>query len=904
MNLFKNTIKFGAVMCATWLLSDAQADTRFHRLTWDSDPAHQAVIGFSPDGDSQNPYVMHGTSTDESGWNSTPVSNTTTFDGSLTSHFVRLNDLVADSAVYFRVCDQHGCGQRFWFKTAPTDNTPYVAVAGGDTRTGWTNRRKGNDLIAKIRPLFIMHGGDFTNANSASEMRSFLTDWQRTLSNDTIDGLNYKRIYPLIPTHGNHEDDDYSTLCRVFGVDYNQDGNCTPADTYGAFDVSPLLRVYTLNSQFQNSGWSSYAAAMNNWLDNDLSSNETNTTWRMAQYHKPMFPHYTGKSDNTTLYHWWSDLFYNHAMNLVVESDTHINKITQALVPLGNGFSDTTTGGTVYVGEGSWGAPARSANDPKSWTIDLASIQQFKVIQVTADELRVRTAQFDASAASLSRNQRAADPLMLPASVNWWSANEVGEILTLVQNSLGLSVIDTGGTLPTDSLSLIPSDDAFITEQQADTNHNGDPDGLLADGSDLTYGRMHSLIRFPVTDIPSCAQLTSAKLDLNVTNVSSGAYEVFNGQSTWSESSVTWNAVGGDQQKGTLLASFTPSSTGILQVNIPVTQVTAWMQGNNHGIIIASGGTSNGLDMDSKETGPAPTLKVSFVQDESCGGNGGPGNGETVTENLPASDDTFISASQSGSNFDGHGDGLLADGSDFTFGEMHTLIGFDLSGLPACAAISAAELMVNVTNVSSGEYQVFNGQNAWSESTATWNSVGGDQQKGALIGSFTPSATGLLAIDLSSAAVQQWHDGVNHGLLIASGGTSNGLDMDAKETGSGPVLKVTYDVPAECGGSGQPVGGSESHSNLSAARYAWQHFTVELPTGMNNLTASISGGSGDADLYVRQAGQPTTSSYDCRPWLNGNQEQCQFNNPTAGTWYISIRGYTAYSGVNLSINWD
>ncbi|MFC6978190.1 fibronectin type III domain-containing protein [Microbulbifer taiwanensis] len=433
---------------AVLIAADATAATKHYRLAWDSDGSSSAVIGFSPDGSSNNPYVNYGYSTDEGSWTAAQVDATETFDGSISSHFVRLEDLSPDSAVYFRVCDQDGCGERFWFRTAPANNDPFVVIAGGDTRTGHTTRRQGNQLLAKVRPLAVMHGGDFTNANSASEMREFLDDWTLTYSSDQIDGLSYQRIYPLIPTHGNHEDDNYSTVCQVFGVDFNGDGNCNPSDTYGAVQVSPLLRVYTLNSQFQSSGWSAYASSMNNWLESDLSASGSAASWRFAQYHKPMFPHYSGKSDNPTLFGWWAQPFYDYSMNLVVESDTHLTKLTEALLPSGNNFAATTAGGTIYVGEGSWGAPARSANDPKSWTIDLASIQQFKVIQVSADELVVRTAQFDSSAATLSREERENDPLLLPANVNWWSANGIGEAMTLTRNAAGRSVIgsSSGGS--------------------------------------------------------------------------------------------------------------------------------------------------------------------------------------------------------------------------------------------------------------------------------------------------------------------------------------------------------------------------------------------------------------------------------------------------------------------------
>ncbi len=150
-----------------------------------------------------------------------------------------------------------------------------------------------------------MHGGDFTNNNNRSQMEEFLKDWQLTFSDDTINNTAYKRIYPLLPTHGNHENGNYSTLCQVFGVDMDRNNVCDARDTYGAVSISPLLRTYTLNTEFKNSGWSGYANNMNTWLEDDLSGNGQNVTWRIAQYHKPMFPHYSGKSDNTILHNWW-----------------------------------------------------------------------------------------------------------------------------------------------------------------------------------------------------------------------------------------------------------------------------------------------------------------------------------------------------------------------------------------------------------------------------------------------------------------------------------------------------------------------------------------------------------------------------------------------------------------------
>ncbi|WP_394199843.1 pre-peptidase C-terminal domain-containing protein [Shewanella waksmanii] len=656
----KSLIKLAVCAMAGFALP-VDAGSQYHRLIWDASPQTQATVGFTPDG-SSNHVVKFGLSTDETTWQTLAPTATRTFASSLTSHFVKLSGLTPNSAVYYRVCDDSGCGQRMWFKTAPNDSSGFVAIAGGDTRTGWTNRQNGNRLVAKIRPLVILHGGDYTNANSASEMRSYLSDWQLTFSSDMIDGYSYQRIYPFVPTHGNHEDNNYNTLCQVFGSDYNQDGVCNAHDTYGAFNVSPLLRVYTLNSQFKNSGWSSYATAMNNWLSQDLVAQGASATWRIAQYHKPMFPHYSGKSDNTELHTWWADIFYNQDMNLVVESDTHINKITEALTPTSSGFNATTTGGTVYVGEGSWGAPARSANDPKSWTIDLASIQQFKVISVTSDTLTVRTAQFDASASTLSRAERLANPLALPSSVNWWQASSVGDKLKLVKAGNGLSIIDSGNTDPVDPPVAIPLQNGVAATSLSASKSN-----------QLNF----------TLEVPEAA----TSLDFNIT------------------------------------------------------------------------GGSGDADLYVKQ-GSAPTLSSYDCRPYKNG------NAESCS----------MTPVQAGTYF------VMLNGY---------------------ASFNGVSLL--------GEYQIDSG--------------GGD-------------------------------------------------------------------------------GGSGSFNNLAESTGNWSYHSATLPAGVTSLTVTISGGTGDADLYVQSGSQPTNTSYQCRPYRNGNEETCTLTAPQAGVWHFGVKAYSSFSGVSLSYQYQ
>jgi secreted trypsin-like serine protease len=91
-----------------------------------------------------------------------------------------------------------------------------------------------------------------------------------------------------------------------------------------------------------------------------------------------------------------------------------------------------------------------------------------------------------------------------------------------------------------------------------------------------------------------------------------------------------------------------------------------------------------------------------------------------------------------------------------------------------------------------------------------------------------------------------------------------------------------------------------SKSSLSGAAGSWQHFPITVPSGSTSLTVKQFNGTGDADLYVRAGSQPTTTAYNCRPYLSGNTETCTISNPVAGTWYVSIQGYSSYSGVSLT----
>ena len=142
-------------------------------------------------------------------------------------------------------------------------------------------------------------------------------------------------------------------------------------------------------------------------------------------------------------------------------------------------------------------------------------------------------------------------------------------------------------------------------------------------------------------------------------------------------------------------------------------------------------------------------------------------------------------------------------------------------------------------------------------------------------------------------------------------GNNESCSFPTTQTGTYHVLIHAYSafsgaslVADYTAGSGGGSGSTSTINNISAATSEWANYTLEVPAGMSTLDIDITGGTGDADLYVRFGSQPTTSSYDCRPYDVGNEEVCNFTNPQAGTWHIGIRAYSAFSGVTLNTSYQ
>ena len=172
--------------------------------------------------------------------------------------------------------------------------------------------------------------------------------------------------------------------------------------------------------------------------------------WKFAQYHAPFVPHakYTA---NTNISACWAPLFQQYNVKLACEAHAHVLKVTWPIIlstATGNdhGFIRDNQNGTIYIGEGSWGAPQRqlytyyNANQAYSWTRNQIQTAGFQLVNVTKQKIDVRT--ILATGAKYVGQVQMNDPVgTLPANLNVWNPSN-GNVVTLnYSGSLSLSAV-------------------------------------------------------------------------------------------------------------------------------------------------------------------------------------------------------------------------------------------------------------------------------------------------------------------------------------------------------------------------------------------------------------------------------------------------------------------------------
>ena len=144
--------------------------------------------------------------------------------------------------------------------------------------------------------------------------------------------------------------------------------------------------------------------------------------------------------------------------------------------------------------------------------------------------------------------------------------------------------------------------------------------------------------------------------------------------------------------------------------------------------------------------------------------------------------------------------------------DAYSLLRWGLSSVPSGSIVESVTATVNVTNASTQTYQVYDMKRPWVESAATWlQSASGSPwqaagatgalDRGAQVGSVTPSSTGKQTFALSTSVVQRWINdpSSNKGILIANATNSDGFTFSSRHVAEGnlqPSLSVNYSAPS------------------------------------------------------------------------------------------------------------
>jgi hypothetical protein len=102
------------------------------------------------------------------------------------------------------------------------------------------------------------------------------------------------------------------------------------------------------------------------------------------------------------------------------------------------------------------------------------------------------------------------------------------------------------------------------------------------------------------------------------------------------------------------------------------------------------------------------------------------------------------------------------------------------------------------------------------------------------------------------------------------------------------------DADVDAGAVFKGLGASGTVAKSEEKRYV----TPSLPIGTYVVTL---GGTGDADLYVKKSASPTTTSWDCRPFLVGSSESCAVDVQASTTLHVLVRGVATTSSFTISV---
>ncbi len=278
-------------------------------------------------------------------------------------HMTTIDTLDPDTVYYFRCGgDIGGWSEERMFETAPTSETDFAFVVGGDSRALGGNMTLVSQAMAQFSPSFVVHLGDMvTDGDNQAEWDTWFDD-----INDNWIGANGFTI-PVIPALGNHENNN-TKYYEQFALPENEQ--------WYYYDWGNV-RIFVLNS---DASLSQIQTTQKDWLKTELE-NTPQSMWTMVFFHHNVY--YSGKhGNNTDLQTYWVPLFDQYNVSMVFQGHTHHYHRTKLL----RNNEIVSINGTVYITTGAWDAPLYDV-DPQTYTAHGNKTYHFVLMNVTDDFL-------------------------------------------------------------------------------------------------------------------------------------------------------------------------------------------------------------------------------------------------------------------------------------------------------------------------------------------------------------------------------------------------------------------------------------------------------------------------------------------------------------------------------------
>jgi len=264
------------------------------------------------------------------------------------------------------------------FRTLPGGDAPFRFIDGGDMGVDGAVTTL-MALAGRQDPDFAVIGGDIAYVNGLlggfDTWDIWLSNWDQHMV--TTDG----RMIPIVTAIGNHETNQFKSQdLRMRAPWYTSLFGRQGPELHHAKRFGNLLALFLLDS-----GHLVSHEAQVPWLRNAFETHK-DVRYTFAAYHVPLYPTYRaydGSGSQQGRQH-WLPAFDEFGLTVGLEHHDHVFKRTKVLK-----HGQVAATGTVYLGDGAFGRPARTIDPQPRWynEKELASMHVW-IIDVTKAGLR------------------------------------------------------------------------------------------------------------------------------------------------------------------------------------------------------------------------------------------------------------------------------------------------------------------------------------------------------------------------------------------------------------------------------------------------------------------------------------------------------------------------------------